>query len=137
MSDTATELAEINRLHHSMTKFDKLGGSDTFMGRMYVFEEMLKEKHDAAGEGHEKGMYSYHGMNQYGNIVTLEPSILAIQVFIEELGYTEENLTELQRWYEGRTVDCVMMTIYIQLWQQFDGKVDKILEKADAKSAKG
>jgi hypothetical protein len=137
MSDTITELAEINRLRHSMTKFDKLGGGDTFFGRMYVFEEMLKEQHELAGEGHEKGMYSYHGMNQYGNIVCLEPSILAIKVFIKDLGYTEENLVELQKWYEGRTVDCVMMTIYIQLWQQFDGQVAKILEKASDKSDNG
>jgi len=124
--DGALAITETQR---SMAKFDKLGGSDSFFGRLYVFEEMLKEKHEAAGEGRGKGMYSYHGMNQYGNIVTLEPSILAIQTFIEELGYSEENLIEIQEWYEGCTVDCVTMNIYIQLWQQFDGQVQKILEK--------
>jgi hypothetical protein len=133
MNNGALAIAETQR---SMAKFDKLGGADTFFGRLYVFEEMLQEKHDDAGEGEGNGMYSYHGMNQYGNIVCLEPSIFAIQTFIKELGYSEENLVEIQKWYEGRTVDCVMMTIFIQLWQQFDGQVQKILEKANDKSKK-
>jgi len=134
MNETSTVLGEIAHHRNSMAKFDKLGGGDTFFGRLYVFEEMLQEKHDAAGEGHSNGMFSYHGMNQYGNIVCLEPSILAIQTFIKELGYTEENLVEIQEWYKGRTIDCSMMCIFIQLWQQFDGQVQKILEKANEKS---
>ena len=113
-----------------MVKFDRLGGADSFFGRLHVFEEMLREQHDKAGEGHSNGMYSYHGMNQYGNIVCLVPSILAMQVFIEELGYTKENLEEIRKWYEGTgSIDCATEHVYIKLFLQGDdAQVQRILE---------
>ena len=114
-----------------MDTFDHLGGADSFFGRMYVFEQMLKEQHDLAGEGHGNGMYCYHGMNTYGNIVSFAPAILAIQVFVEELGYTRENLEELLDWYEGRTMDCVMLDIYIKLYLKGnDEQIQRMLKEA-------
>jgi hypothetical protein len=136
MSDTNTVLAEISRHYSSMAKFDKLGGADTFFGRLYVFEEMLQEQHDAAGEGHGNGMYSYHGMCQYGNIVCYEPTVVACHIFTKELGYSLEQLEEIRAWYEGHgSVDCAMAHACISSFLRGkDPMIKKILEKADEKS---
>jgi len=123
-------LAEIARTRDSIAKFDRLGGADTFFGRLHVFEEMLKEQHEAAGEGREKGMYGYHGMCLYGNIVCYQPTVIACHIFIEELGYTKENLEEIRAWYEGQgSIDCAMAHACIASFLRGkDPMIKKILE---------
>ena len=67
---TVARAAEIASVLRSITKFDRIGGADSMFGRKHVFEEFLQEEYDAAGEGHANGAYSFHGMGQYGNIVS-------------------------------------------------------------------
>jgi len=93
-------LAAIAKTRDRIGKFDRLGGSDTFFGRQAAFESLLEDEHNEAGVGEGNGMYSYHGMGQYGNIVSFSPTIQAIKTFLQ-LGYTREHLQELQKWYDG------------------------------------
>lgn len=115
------ELATVNEHLRSMATFDRLGGADSFWGRKHVFEELLCEEHEAAGEGRAKGMYGFHGMEQYGNITVLEPSEAACARFIDDFGYTMDDLRELEEWYEGRgpqgSIDAVTLAVYMQVFR--------------------
>jgi len=128
---TTAKIAKIGEMFRSMEKFDRLGGSDSFWGQLHVFEELLKEAHEKAGEGREKGMYGYHGMNQYGNIVCHEPVIVACHRFIVEFGYSAENLERIRSWYEGSgSIDCAMAHACIASFQRGeDPMIAKILKE--------
>ena len=109
--------AEAFAVLRDMATFDRLGGSDTFFGRLHVFKYLLKDEHAKAGETDSaKGAYRYRGMMQYGNIVSYEPSMSAAKRFIE-MGYSEQHLMELQKWYRGKnvqgSVDAVALAIYL------------------------
>ena len=127
-----TVISGISKHLKSMAKFDRLGGSDSFWGQLHVFEEMMKEQHEAAGEGREKGMYGYHGMNQYGNIVCYEPTVIACHIFTDKLGYTRENLERIRAWYEGSgSIDCAMAHACIASFLRGeDPMIKKILKEA-------
>jgi hypothetical protein len=112
------EAAECVAILNDMRTFDKLGGSDSFFGRLHVFSFLLMEEHSKAGESdRSRGCYRYKGMNQYGNIVSYHPSLKASERFVKEMGYTIENLKEIEKWFKGQgSIDTVTMAIYIREW---------------------
>ena len=105
LADIRTELNRIGRVQH-------LGGTEPFFGRQAIFEDLLQEEHDRTSTA--TGMYSYHGMEQYGNIVEWEPAKEACRRFVDEFGHEPEFLIRLRDWYDGRGIDCAILCVAIK-----------------------
>ena len=113
MSTLADIANDLNRLR----RIDRMGGPDSFFGRMTIFEDILREEHTKAGlteEGGRPGPYNFHGMEQYGNLVDFEPAKEACRRFIDDYEHELEFLTRLYNWYEGRSPDCALLAICIK-----------------------
>jgi hypothetical protein len=104
LADIRNKLNRIERVAHL--------GPDTFFGRQAIFEDLLQEEHSKTSKA--KGMYSYHGMEQYGNIVEWEPAREACRRFVDDYEHEPEFLIRLRDWYDGRGVDCAMLCVCIK-----------------------
>jgi len=110
------------KISSSIRKLEKLGGDESFFGRQYIFEQILEEEHHKLGLTKDimNSIYSFHGMECYGNLVDHEPSTLACERFIDEYEYSLEDLNELKEWYRRRievgSIDCSALAIYILLF---------------------
>ena len=110
LADIANELNRIGRV-------ERMGGSETFFGRMTIFEDILHEEHTKAGlteEGGKPGPYNFHGMEQYGNLVDFDPAAEACRRFVDEFNHDPQFLVRLYNWYEGRSPDCALLAICIK-----------------------
>ncbi|MDD4869837.1 MAG: hypothetical protein PHR77_04695 [Kiritimatiellae bacterium] len=76
---------------------------ESFLSRQYLFEYLLRQEHERVWKvDKRKGSCRFKGMGCRGNIVWYRPTMAAAIRFIEEYGYTVENLTELCNWYLNR-----------------------------------
>jgi len=92
---------------------------NNFFGRMDAFEMVLEEEHEKAGEtDKELGMYRYKGMQQYGNIVSFEPTYKTMDIIVNEFKWSDKWITELIDWYEIRnTFDTITLYHYMKIWK--------------------
>jgi hypothetical protein len=128
-------VAELTRTRDSLYRLEKLGGPDSFFGMMHVFQELLLEEHDKVGEAFN-GMYSFHGMGQYGNIISWVPVVLAIKQFLA-LGHTIERLESLRDWYQGdaRQPDEKLLGAYLKMALAAED-IHAYIEQVEAADAK-
>ena len=110
----------ILKMSRQMGKVDLLGGRDSFFGMMEIFEIILEEEHT---KEEETGMYRFKGMEQYGNIVSINRTYDTVKRCIEELNFTKEEFDKLIDWYSGRKYgpDTQVLALAIQ-WCIKDNK---------------
>jgi len=120
-----SQIAEIASQLHELDKFNKLGGVDTFFGRMALFESELGKRHEAVGKEWRKP-------GRYGNIIEFEPVMETID-YVLECEWEPSWLFELSSWYkdQGRNYgmpDCAFLSIVIDIHLKQKGFV---LEEKD------
>lgn len=139
----STALAEISSTFQSIRRLEKLGGTDSLFGQMHVFQELLKDEHEKIGA--TSGMFSFHGMGQYGNIIEWIATVRAIKAFMDH-GYTAEHLEALRKWYEegvNSQPDERIVGCYIRLVMQEDdplayiARQEELQAKVEAANEKG
>lgn len=106
-------LGEIGAQLHELARFERLGGVDTFFGRMELFESEMGRRHIEAGETH------WHRPGRYGNIVAYEPTLATIDYCLEQ-GWEPSWLFELSKWYNGQaksygSPDCAVLSVFIDI----------------------
>lgn len=103
-----TKLAEIAEQLHQLARINRLGGIDTFFGRMELFESELGERHTALG-------LEWRRPGRYGNIIEYKPTVETI-VFCFENGWTEKWIQSLIDWYKGQnTPDTAVLAVIMEI----------------------
>jgi len=108
------DVPKIMKITRSLDKLNKLGGRDSFFGMQHIFEEILYEAHKKAGETCN-GMYCFHGMEEYGNIVSPEAVKNAYEICKNEYGFTNEEIQSLVDWYKGRSIDASILSVCLKV----------------------
>ena len=96
------ELLNILEMSRQISRVDKLGGRESFFGMMEIFEIFLKEEHEKDPDEPKDGMYRFKGMEQYGNLVSIDCTYKTVKRCIDELNFTKEEFDKLIDWYSGR-----------------------------------
>jgi len=89
---------------HELARIDRLGGLDTFFGRMELFESELGLRHQALG-------LEWRRPGRYGNIIEWKPLCETIAFCLEQ-GWSHEWLQELIDWYKSQeTPDTALLYV--------------------------
>jgi hypothetical protein len=107
--------SEIAGLHHELCRLegiDRLGGRDSFFGRLEMLDYCCRVKHEEAGLPWKK-------FGRYGNIIEHDQFCAAIDWMREEFKFTDEEFTELAKWMHGQaTPDQVVGAVYLRHWMK-------------------
>jgi len=103
-SSLSSVLEELNKI----STINRLGGVDTFFGRLYLFEDELGRRH--IGKGLE-----WRKPGRYGNIVEFLPVQETIQFCLDQKWSLDE-LKELSQWYKSQnTPDTVVLNLIMEI----------------------
>lgn len=90
---------------------------NTFSGKKDAFEFVLKEEHEIDGKT-DGGMYSYKGLRQYGNIVSLKPTLKTLDILSKCSWWSTEFVNKLIDWYGAKqSIDTFILKEYIEMWK--------------------
>jgi len=123
MKTAENTIANIQKMRFQIERVSRMGGRDSLFGLKEIFQIILAEEHEKDPEEPKDGMYRFKGMEQYGNIISLQCTYNAVQRCYEELNFTKEEFEKLINWYDGRRhgPDTVLLALYIQ-WAIKDKK---------------
>lgn len=97
-------------LQHRLTtlrQVDRMGGADSFFGRMEILEQLLEEAHNSIGR-------QWRRMNRYGNCVSPEAFNAAIRKW-KELGFTLEELEDQANFFMTHdTPDAALFRVLVK-----------------------
>jgi hypothetical protein len=101
------EIIAIAHQLHELAGIDRLGGIDTFFGRMGLFESELGRRHCALG-------LEWRRPGRYGNIIEWQPLRETI-AFCFEQGWSKEWMQELVDWYKSQgTPDTAFLYVIME-----------------------
>ena len=111
----------ISKLNHELlflAKVDRLGGIDTFFGRMELFEDEL-------GKRHETLNFDWRKPGRYGNVIEYQPTLETID-FVLQQGWEVDELSELSKWYKAQgTPDCLILSLFMDMQLKKVSQVEK------------